>query len=156
MKDHPIQGLMETSMESIKDMVDVNTIVGEAVQTPNGDVIIPISKVSFGFAAGGSDYNVSGQHHHAAQSENASVAPPFGGGTGGGISITPISFLVVGAQGVKVVPLDNQTHIWEKLIDNAPMWVDKIKSAFNSRHTDTHTEYDRADAPTFKNPNPMM
>ncbi|MGP3784735.1 spore germination protein GerW family protein [Paenibacillus sp. 1A_MP2] len=59
MSDHPIQGLMETAMENIKAMVDVNTIVGDAVETPDGTVILPISKVGFGFAAGGSDFHVN-------------------------------------------------------------------------------------------------
>ena len=60
---------------------------------------------------------------------------PFGGGSGGGVSITPIAFLVVGAQGVKVVPLDNQTHILERLIDAAPQWVDKLKNVFQKNAT---------------------
>lgn len=60
MAEHPIQGLMQTAMENIKGMVDVNTIVGDPVNTPDGSVILPISKVAFGFAAGGSDYNIEG------------------------------------------------------------------------------------------------
>ena len=60
MIDHPIQGLMKTAMEAIKDMVDVNTIVGDAVETPDGNVIVPISRVSFGFLAGGSEYEPGG------------------------------------------------------------------------------------------------
>jgi sporulation protein YtfJ len=136
MTQHPINGLMQTAMENIKDMVDVNTIVGEPVQTPDGSVILPISKVGFGFAAGGSEFTgmeestgaspkANGQDGH-----NASVSLPFGGGSGGGVSITPIAFLVVGTQGVKVVPLDSQTHLLERLIDAAPHWVDKLKSVF--------------------------
>lgn len=137
MSQHPINGLMQTAMENIKDMVDVNTIVGEPVQTPDGSVILPISKVGFGFAAGGSEFinneeSVSspGQTSAAKDGHNAAVSLPFGGGSGGGVSITPIAFLVVGTQGVKVVPLDNQTHILERLIDAAPQWVDKLKNAF--------------------------
>jgi sporulation protein YtfJ len=137
MSQHPINGLMQTAMENIKDMVDVNTIVGEPVQTPDGSVILPISKVGFGFAAGGSEFNAgeqsgnsSDQQSNAQDGHNASVSLPFGGGSGGGVSITPIAFLVVGTQGVKVVPLDSQTHILERLIDAAPEWVDKIKSVF--------------------------
>lgn len=137
---HPINGLMQTAMENIKDMVDVNTIVGEPVQTPDGSVILPISKVGFGFAAGGSEFNnteessntsgKSNQHNAGQDAHNAFVSLPFGGGSGGGVSITPIAFLVVGAQGVKVVPLDSQTHILERLIDAAPQWVDKLKTVF--------------------------
>jgi len=145
MSQHPINGLMQTAMENIKDMVDVNTIVGEPVQTPDGSVILPISKVGFGFAAGGSEFNAmdetSGGGHRAngQDGHNASVALPFGGGSGGGVSITPIAFLVVGVQGVKVVPLDTQTHILERLIDAAPEWVDKLKNVFQRNVDQTET-----------------
>lgn len=131
---HPINGLMQTAMENIKDMVDVNTIVGEPVNTPDGSVIIPISRVGFGFAAGGSEFSADEQNGGAAKTasepggHNASVQLPFGGGSGGGVSITPIAFLVVGKEGVKVVPLDNNTHILERLIESAPQWVDRIQT----------------------------
>ncbi|CAG7611981.1 putative spore protein YtfJ [Paenibacillus solanacearum] len=129
MSDHPIQGLMKTAMENIKEMVDVNTIVGDPVETPDGSVIMPISKVGFGFAAGGSEF-VSEDHPANSRNDamNAHVQMPFGGGSGGGVSITPIAFLVVGKHGVKIVPLDNQTHLLERLIDSAPQVVDKIQS----------------------------
>ncbi|RED55191.1 sporulation protein YtfJ [Cohnella phaseoli] len=144
---HPINGLMQTAMENIKDMVDVNTIVGEPVQTPDGSVIMPISKVGFGFAAGGSEFSAmeDGSDHsgksrsHEQEGHHASVSLPFGGGSGGGVSITPIAFLVVGSQGVKVVPLDNQTHLLERLIDAAPEWVDKLKHAFMRNPNSTET-----------------
>jgi sporulation protein YtfJ len=134
MSEHPINGLMQTAMENIKDMVDVNTIVGEPVQTPDGTVIMPISRVGFGFAAGGSEFQADQQNGQQggnrvySDASNASVQLPFGGGSGGGVSITPIAFLVVGPQGVKVVPLDSQTHILERLIESAPTWVDKVRS----------------------------
>ncbi|MFS0722696.1 GerW family sporulation protein [Paenibacillus sp. 1P07SE] len=138
MAEHPIQGLMQTAMENIKEMVDVDTIVGSPVQTPDGSVIMPISKVGFGFVAGGSDIGYSKSQNHAAgnheghQSDNSQ---PFGGGSGGGVSITPIAFLVVGTQGVKVVPLDNQTHLMERMIDSAPRVIDKIQTMFRSDRT---------------------
>jgi sporulation protein YtfJ len=129
MTEHPIQGLMKTAMENIKEMVDVNTIVGDPVETPDGSVILPISKVGFGFAAGGSEFiGEAEQDQTKHDARNAIVALPFGGGSGGGVSITPIAFLVVNAQGVKVVPLDNQTHLYERLIDSAPQVFDKIQS----------------------------
>ena len=134
MSEHPIQGLMKVAMENIKEMVDVNTIVGDPVETPDGSVIMPISKVGFGFAAGGSEFvtdseiEIEGGSLNRVDALNAKVALPFGGGSGGGVSITPIAFLVVGKNGVKVVPLDNQTHIIERLIDSAPQVVDKIQS----------------------------
>lgn len=133
MTEHPIQGLMKTAMENIKEMVDVNTIVGDPVETPDGSVIMPISKVGFGFAAGGSEFvSEDPQGGERGDAANARVELPFGGGSGGGVSITPIAFLVVGKHGVKVVPLDNQTHLLERLIDSAPSVVDKIQSMMRS------------------------
>jgi sporulation protein YtfJ len=132
MAEHPIQGLMKTAMENIREMVDVNTIVGDPVETPDGSIIMPISKVGFGFAAGGSEFVVDqsdgGYQSQGNDAHNATVALPFGGGSGGGVSITPIAFLVVGSQGVKIVPLDSQTHLYERLIDSAPKVVDKIQA----------------------------
>ncbi|WP_150270966.1 GerW family sporulation protein [Paenibacillus tepidiphilus] len=131
MSDHPIQGLMQTAMENIKGMVDVNTIVGDPVETPDGSVILPISKVAFGFAAGGSDYRVEDDAPGVNGSANGGVKMlPFGGGSGGGVSIRPIAFLVVGKEGVHIVPLDNQTHLFEKMIDAAPNLIDKIQGMF--------------------------
>ncbi|MCA1294743.1 GerW family sporulation protein [Paenibacillus sp. alder61] len=128
MNEHPIQGLMQTAMENIKDMVDVNTIVGEPVQTPDGSVILPISRVGFGFAAGGSDFNLDEQDGKSATHADGGKGRPFGGGSGGGVSINPIAFLVVGKQGVNIVPLDNQTHLMEKIIDAVPSVIDRIQS----------------------------
>lgn len=146
MSEHPIQGLMQTAMENIKEMVDVNTIVGEPVQTPDGSVILPISKVGFGFAAGGSEFQgmeENGKRREGEGGHNAQVQMPFGGGSGGGVSISPIAFLVVGAQGVKVVPLDNQTHLFERLIDAAPTWVDKLQRLIRGDRDDELHERDR-------------
>ena len=118
MEEHPIQGLMTTAMENLKDMVEANTIVGDPVESPDGSIIIPVSKVGFGFAAGGSEFNSSG-------GEDSQL--PFGGGSGGGVSITPIAFLVLGKNGIKMVHLDQQTHLYEKLLNNAPQVFQKIQ-----------------------------
>ncbi len=140
MVEHPIQGLMKTAMENIKDMVDVNTIVGEPVETPDGSVILPISRVGFGFAAGGSDFNIDDGHEKSGtNSEGGGKSRPFGGGSGGGVSINPIAFLVVGKQGVHIVPLDNQTHLMEKIIDAVPMVIDKIQTMFPNGSVQTVT-----------------
>jgi sporulation protein YtfJ len=143
MAEHPIQGLMQTAMENIKEMVDVNTIVGDPVETPDGSIILPISKVGFGFAAGGSEFKMDkDQGSNGAsksQGESATVALPFGGGSGGGVSITPIAFLVVGINGVKVVPLDNNTHLYERIIDLAPQVVEKIQSMVSRGQTNSNS-----------------
>ncbi|UNK20478.1 GerW family sporulation protein [Paenibacillus sp. N3/727] len=133
MSNHPIQGLMQTAMENIKAMVDVNTIVGDPVNTPDGTVILPISKVAFGFAAGGSDYNTqNGSSGHTGGDKQQQSSLPFGGGSGGGVSIRPIAFLVVGKEGVHIVPLDNQTHLFERMIDATPYLLEQIQSMFQS------------------------
>ncbi len=137
MAEHPIQGLMQTAMENIKEMVDVNTIVGDPVQTPDGSVIMPISKVGFGFVAGGSDIRYDGSDNSAqsnTEGSSANISLPFGGGSGGGVSITPIAFLVVGSHGVRVVPLDNQTHLVERVIDSVPQAFEKITGMFRSNN----------------------
>ena len=116
---HPIQGLMYTAMQSIKDIVDVNTIVGEAVQTPDGTIIIPISSVKLGFAVGGSEYG------NGKKIEN--TTNNFGGGAGGGVSISPVAFLVAGGDGrVKVMSVNQKTSIYDKVLDVVPSAIDKL------------------------------
>jgi len=80
---HPIEGLMKTAMQSIKEMVDVNTVVGDAVETNDGTVIIPVSQVVCGFAAGGGDYELA---------NGSGKELPFAGGSGAGVSVKPVGF----------------------------------------------------------------
>ena len=127
MSDHPIQGLMNAAMENLKEMVDVNTIIGDPVETPDGSVILTVSKVGFGFAAGGSEFIIE------KQGQSDATKQPFGGGSGGGVSITPIAFLIVGSSGVKTIHLDEGTHLIEKMIDLAPQVVDKIQSMMSKK-----------------------
>ncbi|MGG4442353.1 GerW family sporulation protein [Brevibacillus fortis] len=131
MADHPIQGLMRTAMENLKQMVDVNTIIGDPVETPDGSVILPISKVGFGFAAGGSEFQYD-QHHngHQHHQQHEHTGHPFGGGSGGGVSITPVAFLVVGKQGIRSIPLENTTHLYDRILDSVPQIVDKVQGMF--------------------------
>lgn len=124
MADHPIQGLMQTAMENLKEMVDVNTIVGDPVETPDGSVILPISKVGFGFAAGGSEF----EYEPANSKDGAGKEMPFGGGSGGEVSITPVAFLVVGKNGIKTIPLEGSNHLYDKIMDMAPQFMEKMQS----------------------------
>ncbi|MBQ4515481.1 MAG: GerW family sporulation protein [Clostridia bacterium] len=119
MAEHPIKGLMETAMKSIKDMVDVNTIVGSPVESKDGTVIIPISKVSFGFGAGGSEF---GTRTGVSPDTNAN----FGGGSGGGATIDPVAFMVVGQGQIKLLPMDKSTSPIEDVIDKVPTLLDKL------------------------------
>lgn len=124
MSEHPINGLMQTAMQSIKDMVDVNTIVGEPVESKDGTVIIPISKVSFGFGAGGSDFG---------QKTLSNADANFGGGSGGGATIEPVAFMVVGQEQIKLMPIEKNTSPVEDIIDSVPTLIDKVVRALKKK-----------------------
>ena len=132
MGEHPIENLMITAMNSIQNMVDVNTIVGEPIQSMNGITIIPISKVSFGFAAGGSEFTgeTIKQYRMKDKDEEIEYKLPFGGGAGAGVSINPVAFLVVQGDNVKLMPVDHQSCI-DRLIDYVPDLMQKINEMFN-------------------------
>jgi len=115
---HPIESLMGTSMESIREMVDVNTVVGDAVQTQDGSTIIPISKVSFGFVAGGGEYAGS-----AGQQENL----PFAGGAGAGVSVHPMGFLVCSQNGVRLLSASCASPM-ERIVEILPQALESIKT----------------------------
>jgi sporulation protein YtfJ len=131
MSDHPIEGLMKTAMESIKHMVDVNTIVGDPVETPDGSVIIPISRVACGFAAGGGEFEAANDDDSSKsasqQSNRASL--PFGGGSGAGVSVQPVGFLVVGQGQIRLLPVDGNA-VADRIIDVAPQILSQIQSMF--------------------------
>lgn len=126
MSEHPIEILMETAMNSIKDMVDVNTIIGEPIETKNGMVIIPISKVCFGFAAGGSEFKgeTIDEYKKKDREEEVQYRLPFGGGSGAGISINPVAFVVVLKDTIKVLPIEHTSAI-DKLMDYVPDLMEK-------------------------------
>lgn len=127
MSEHPIQNLMAETMEKIKSMVDVNTIIGSPIHTPDGTTIIPVSKVTFGFGAGGSDF----------QSRNAKDSAPlcFGGGGGAGVTVSPVCFLVVGSNGdARILPLNAQAETTaDRLVEMIPGAVSKVSSFMESR-----------------------
>ncbi len=127
MAEHPLQGIMDTAMSNIKAMVDVNTIIGNAVTTPDNTVIIPISTVSFGFGAGGSE--VQGKKPNIVDGK---ADPLFGGGAGGGANIKPVAFLVVGNGNVRLLPITSTSSPVDKLIDLMPEMVDKVNNAISS------------------------
>ncbi|MCF6138227.1 GerW family sporulation protein [Pseudalkalibacillus berkeleyi] len=148
MSEHPIQGLMQTAMENIKEMIDVNTIIGDPVETPDGSVILTVSKVGFGFAAGGSQFNSASSGHSKGSSDEDSL--PFGGGSGGGVSITPIAFLIVNSSGVKTIHLDNSTHLYERLLDLAPQVVEKIQKMMNNTQGSKSNNQQRQQQPDLQ------
>lgn len=134
MRDHPIEGLMLTAMNSIREMVDVNTIIGEPIETSNDIIIIPISKVGFGFAAGGSEFKgeTIDEYSKKEKEEQIQYKLPFGGGSGAGVSISPVAFLVVQKDNVKLLPVNHSSAI-DKLLDYMPDLLEKANNALNKQ-----------------------
>jgi len=134
MNDHPIEGLMLTAMNSIRDMVDVNTIIGEPIETSNNIIIIPISKVGFGFAAGGSEFKgeTIDEYNKRDREEQIQYKLPFGGGSGAGVSISPVAFLVVQGNCVKLLPVNHSSAI-DKLLDYIPDLMEKANAILNKQ-----------------------
>ncbi len=132
MSEHPIEGLMVTAMNSIQDMIDVNTIIGEPIETSNNIVIIPISKVSFGFAAGGSEFKGETIDEYTKKDKEEAIQYrlPFGGGSGAGVTINPIAFLVIQPNNVKLMPV-NHTSSLDKLLDYMPDLMEKANNMMN-------------------------
>lgn len=132
MSEHPIECLMTTAMNSIQDMIDVNTIIGEPIETSNNIVIIPISKVSFGFAAGGSEFKgeTVDEYRKREKEEEVQYRLPFGGGAGAGVTINPIAFLVIQGENVKLMPVNYSSSI-DKLLDYIPDLLDKTNNMIN-------------------------
>jgi sporulation protein YtfJ len=136
MAEHPIEALMTTAMESIKEMVDVNTIVGDAVQSPDGTVIIPISRVSFGFASGGGEYyqHRSGKEKFDTGDDDEDVTDkfPFAGGSGAGVSINPVAFMVVGNGQMKLLPVNINSSL-DKILDIVPELINRANDALKRK-----------------------
>jgi len=139
LNNHPIEGLMTTAMQNIKEMVDVNTILGDPVETMDGSVIIPISRVTFGFAAGGSEFETIKGKPKDKERERSPETPetsqlPFGGGSGAGITIHPVAFLVVGKDSqTKLLPVESNVLV-DRILDSAPMLLDKLQTFMGVNH----------------------
>ena len=111
---NPIQDILNTTMENIKVMTEVNNVIGDAVTTHDGTVIIPVSKLSFGIGAGGSDISL----------KNGPAG--FGGGSGAGASVNPIAFLVINNGNVRIIPIGSDSTPVDKIIDMVPEAIDKV------------------------------
>ena len=126
---HPIGEFMGTTMEKIREMIDVNTVIGQPINTADGVTVIPVSKVSFGFASGGSDF----------QTKNgaANKANPFGGGGGAGVKISPVAFLVVKEGSVRVLNIEPPaSNTLDRVVDAAPDLIDKIAAMLKKEEKD--------------------
>jgi sporulation protein YtfJ len=120
MSEHPIEGMMTATMQKIKEMVDVNTIVGDPISVQDGITVIPISKVHYGFASGGSDL----------PSKAPEKKELFGGGSGAGITISPVGILAINNGKVDLLRVEPANSSIDKAIDALPDFLDKIKSLF--------------------------
>ena len=155
MSEHPIEGLMITAMNSIQDMIDVNTIIGEPIETSNNVVIIPISKVCFGFAAGGSEFKgeTIDEYTKREKEEEIQYRLPFGGGSGAGVNINPMAFLVIQSNSVKLLPI-NHSSAMDKLLDYMPDLVEKANALMNKAMQNKKEEKNKERAEQ-KNSNPV-
>ena len=121
MDKHPIGDLMTNTMQKIREMVDVNTIIGQPINAGEGLTLIPISKVSFGFASGGSDFPAK----QPAQQNG------FGGGSGAGVKIVPVAFIVVKDGDVKILNVaPPATTTVDRLVESIPDIIDKVSEMF--------------------------
>lgn len=118
--NHPLSDMLTSSMGKLRDMIDVNTVIGTPITA--GDVtIIPVTKVSIGYAAGGSDYATK---NYPPNRDNA-----FGGGTGGSIKVTPVAFLIVRGENVRMLPVaEPASTSMDRLIEQLPDLIDKAES----------------------------
>lgn len=133
-ENHPIEKLMVTAMDSIKQMIDANTIIGEPIKALDNTVIIPISKVGFGFAAGGSEFNdeTVNWYNRKEKEENIKYRLPFGGGSGAGVSINPVAFLIVQNDSVKLLEACHNT-VLDKLVEYIPDAIEKVNEIIKTK-----------------------
>lgn len=124
MAEHPINGLMGVTMDKIRELVNSDTIIGEPVSLPDGTTVLPVSKVTFGVATGGSDFA-------AKQSKEL-----FGGGSGAGVTVAPVAFLVVKDGNVRTIQLADPNNSLERAITMLPELVDKLAALLKKEKTE--------------------
>ncbi len=114
-----IDSILGNALDGIKGMVDVDTVIGDAIHVNDDIILLPVSKVSFGFAAGGTTFGK--------QSEKDN----FGGGAGGGVKVTPVAFLVINGTEVRTLFLSDHPDTFDKVASYMPEFLDKIKALFS-------------------------
>lgn len=119
-----LPNMLETTIQKIREMVDVNSVIGEPITTPDGVTIIPVSKVSVGFAGGGSDFT----------NKKGGPENPFGGGAGGGVKVTPICFLVVKDGNVRMMSVpEPASSTADRIVEMVPDTLEKISSFLDAK-----------------------
>ena len=120
-KKHPLNDMMRSTMEKVREMVDTNTIVGQPITTPDGVTLIPISKVSFGFGSGGGDYGKTAREN-------------FGGGSAAGVKIDPVAFLVIKDGATRVLPVAvPPVNTVDRIVEMTPDILDKVEKFFDKK-----------------------
>jgi len=136
---------MKTTMNSLKEMVDVNTIIGDPVQSPDGLVIIPVSKISFGFASGGTEFDRSSENE---DNDTNVKSFPFGGGSGAGVSVQPVGFIVAGNNQIKLLTVDEGNTALSNLFDFMNKITDSIQQAINKNKNNNANSDNKANTNT--------
>ena len=121
MSEKNLEGMINISLEKVKGMVDSNSIIGAPIVTPDGTTIIPVSKVSVGFGCGGSDF------------PSASTKEMFGGGTGGGVTIQPVAFLILKGESVRMIQIADKNNVAERVANMVPDAIDTISGFINRK-----------------------
>ncbi len=118
-----LPNMLEGTIQKIREMVDVNSVIGEPITTPDGVTIIPVSKVSVGFGGGGSDFV-----------KKTGTDNPFGGGVGGGVKVTPVCFLIVKDGNVRMMPVAQPANTTaDRIVEMVPDTLDKLTAYLDSR-----------------------
>ncbi len=139
MSEHPINSLMDTSIKKIKELVNANTIIGDPITTPDGTTIIPVSKVTYGFASGGSDLPTKKDNREC-----------FGGGSGAGVTIQPIGFLTISKGNIKMVPINYYEGAADRIVGMIPEAFEKVSDFFKKDKSDRTAKTDlEADLESF-------
>ena len=129
--NHPIHDMIGTTMEKLQALVDTNTVVGDPIVTADGTTVIPITKVTYGVAGGGTDFTTK-----TMKSNN-----PFGGGAGASVTLTPVSFLIIKDGITRMIPVAVPASTTaERLIEKAPEFADQIMSFINEKTSSASTE----------------
>ena len=123
MAEHPIQGLMNVTMDKIRQMADSNTIIGKPIKTDDGTTILPVSRISFGFASVGTDFD----------GKNAANKDLFGGGSGAGVNIQPVAFLVVKDGCVRTIQLSDTSNTIDRALTMLPELVEKVSALVSKK-----------------------
>lgn len=157
MNDIPLKQIIDASLSQIGKVADVNTVIGEPITTDSGVTIVPFSKVSVGFASGGTDFD--------GKKAEPGKDPHFAGGNGAGVSVTPLGFLIVDGSEVRMLDLKNPIYpapadpvskvmdSVNSIIDRAPDLVEKIKSIFDKKKKDGGDDKDDSDTPAVAEAN---